>query len=659
MALGLESADLVVVGSGFYGLTVAERAARDGARVVVLDRRDHLGGNAWSAPDPETGIEVHTYGSHIFHTSNRRVREYVNRFADVHDYRHHVWTVHESCTPGRSGRCVTPTCTAASARRTAGSWRSTTAPRRWSPTPASARTCRTCRSPRTSCSSSSCGAGTTRPSGTRGCCGGRGTPGARVRLAGLPGPGHAHEPAGLARPRSGEGVTAGGLFRTKSVDDVLRERRRRRRRRPAAAAAPARAGSTSWGSASGSSSAPASSPSPASRPRSTRGRPSCSPSCSPGWSACWPRSATPSWPRPRRPPAAPTPTRTPRSASCRPGSSAGTSCSSSPSARRSSPAAGRATCRTCSTCRRRCSARTAPVNVGAVLLVAVLTVVAVVGVQQSARVTGVLVAVKVGDLRLHHRRRAVLRQGRATSRPFVPPAQPAEAASGRRAAAGAGGLRASPRARSASPGSSPRRRWSSSPTPASRRSPTSARRPASPPATCPSGCSARWRSRPCSTSGVSFVVTGMVDYTRARRGRADRVGLRRGGRRLGRDPGVDRRRRRPDLGDAGRPRGDAADRVRHGPRRPAAALRPARCTRASARRPAPPSSSPSWSASLAGFVAADRARRPGEHRDAVRVRRRVGRGAGAAPQRPELRAAVPGAVVAGAARCSRRWPAST
>ena len=94
MALGLQDADLVVVGSGFYGLTVAERAACDGARVVVLERRRHLGGNAWSEPEPSTGIEVHTYGSHIFHTSNERVWAYVNRFGAFNDYVHHVWTVH-------------------------------------------------------------------------------------------------------------------------------------------------------------------------------------------------------------------------------------------------------------------------------------------------------------------------------------------------------------------------------------------------------------------------------------------------------------------------------------------------------------------------------------------------------------------------------------
>jgi UDP-galactopyranose mutase len=90
----MEHADLVVVGSGFCGLTVAERAAADGARVVVLERRRHLGGNAWSERDSSTGIEVHTYGSHIFHTSNERVWEYVNRFSAFNDYRHHVWTVY-------------------------------------------------------------------------------------------------------------------------------------------------------------------------------------------------------------------------------------------------------------------------------------------------------------------------------------------------------------------------------------------------------------------------------------------------------------------------------------------------------------------------------------------------------------------------------------
>jgi UDP-galactopyranose mutase len=84
--------DLIVVGSGFFGLTVAERAADElGKRVLVLERRSHIGGNAYSEPEPETGIEIHRYGAHLFHTSNQRVWEYVNRFTDFTGYQHRVF----------------------------------------------------------------------------------------------------------------------------------------------------------------------------------------------------------------------------------------------------------------------------------------------------------------------------------------------------------------------------------------------------------------------------------------------------------------------------------------------------------------------------------------------------------------------------------------
>src|SRR3979411_2667874 len=87
--------DLIVVGSGFYGLTVAERAAATlDKRVLVLDRRDHIGGNAYSEPEPETGIEVHRYGAHLFHTSNKRVWDYVNQFTDFTSYQHRVFAMH-------------------------------------------------------------------------------------------------------------------------------------------------------------------------------------------------------------------------------------------------------------------------------------------------------------------------------------------------------------------------------------------------------------------------------------------------------------------------------------------------------------------------------------------------------------------------------------
>ena len=85
--------DLVVVGSGLFGLTIAERCARElGLRVLVLDRRHHIGGNAYSAADPETGIEVHQYGAHLFHTSNNRVWDYLNRFTSFTGYSHRVFT---------------------------------------------------------------------------------------------------------------------------------------------------------------------------------------------------------------------------------------------------------------------------------------------------------------------------------------------------------------------------------------------------------------------------------------------------------------------------------------------------------------------------------------------------------------------------------------
>lgn len=94
----LSNVDLVVVGSGFFGLTIAERAAADGSKVLILEKRDHIGGNAYSYFDEKTGIEVHKYGSHLFHTSNKEVWEYVNRFTSFNDYRHHVFTLHQGQT---------------------------------------------------------------------------------------------------------------------------------------------------------------------------------------------------------------------------------------------------------------------------------------------------------------------------------------------------------------------------------------------------------------------------------------------------------------------------------------------------------------------------------------------------------------------------------
>jgi UDP-galactopyranose mutase len=87
----VQSSDLVVVGSGFYGATVAEVAARVyGKRVLVVEKRNHIGGNAYSYLDSITGIEVHKYGSHLFHTSNPKVYEYISKFTELNHYLHRV-----------------------------------------------------------------------------------------------------------------------------------------------------------------------------------------------------------------------------------------------------------------------------------------------------------------------------------------------------------------------------------------------------------------------------------------------------------------------------------------------------------------------------------------------------------------------------------------
>lgn len=82
--------DAVVAGAGLWGCTVARRLADAGRRVLVLERRAAVGGNCRSEIDLETDIEIHTYGSHIFHTHNRKVWDYIRRFTDFNGYQHKV-----------------------------------------------------------------------------------------------------------------------------------------------------------------------------------------------------------------------------------------------------------------------------------------------------------------------------------------------------------------------------------------------------------------------------------------------------------------------------------------------------------------------------------------------------------------------------------------
>jgi UDP-galactopyranose mutase len=87
--------DVVIVGAGFFGLTLAhEISTKTKQSVIVLDKRYHMGGNAYSYNDPSTNIEIHKYGSHLFHTSNQRVWDFVNQFSSFTSYTHFVKTLY-------------------------------------------------------------------------------------------------------------------------------------------------------------------------------------------------------------------------------------------------------------------------------------------------------------------------------------------------------------------------------------------------------------------------------------------------------------------------------------------------------------------------------------------------------------------------------------
>ena len=83
--------DFLIVGSGFYGSVLAERIASIlKKKVTILEKRSHIGGNCYSEYDKTTKIEYHKYGSHIFHTFNKKVWDYINNFTTFNSYKHQV-----------------------------------------------------------------------------------------------------------------------------------------------------------------------------------------------------------------------------------------------------------------------------------------------------------------------------------------------------------------------------------------------------------------------------------------------------------------------------------------------------------------------------------------------------------------------------------------
>lgn len=84
------SFDCLIIGAGYAGAVAArELAERGGRRVLVLERRDHIGGNAYDCPNAH-GVLIHQYGPHIFHTSNKRVFDWLSRFTGWRRYQHRV-----------------------------------------------------------------------------------------------------------------------------------------------------------------------------------------------------------------------------------------------------------------------------------------------------------------------------------------------------------------------------------------------------------------------------------------------------------------------------------------------------------------------------------------------------------------------------------------
>ncbi len=76
--------DYLVVGSGLFGATFAYEAAKRGKRIKVIEKRNHIAGNIYTKE--VDGIQIHQYGAHIFHTSNKDIWDYVNQFAEFNRY---------------------------------------------------------------------------------------------------------------------------------------------------------------------------------------------------------------------------------------------------------------------------------------------------------------------------------------------------------------------------------------------------------------------------------------------------------------------------------------------------------------------------------------------------------------------------------------------
>ena len=94
--------DVWIAGAGYAGAVSARALAEKGKKVLVLERRDHIGGNAYDCLD-DAGVLIHKYGPHIFHTNDRKVFDFLSRFTRWRDYQHKVI----ADIPGEGGERLT------------------------------------------------------------------------------------------------------------------------------------------------------------------------------------------------------------------------------------------------------------------------------------------------------------------------------------------------------------------------------------------------------------------------------------------------------------------------------------------------------------------------------------------------------------------------
>ena len=86
----MSNSKVLIVGAGFSGAVIGRELAENGYEVTIIDSRTHIAGNCFSERDEETGVMVHTYGPHIFHTDNEIVWKYINRFSEMMPYTNRV-----------------------------------------------------------------------------------------------------------------------------------------------------------------------------------------------------------------------------------------------------------------------------------------------------------------------------------------------------------------------------------------------------------------------------------------------------------------------------------------------------------------------------------------------------------------------------------------